>query len=777
MKINYTDEQLKAAYALNLCTVSISQIIDYNDINIMEQEYEGILNNLNLEQMPKDEALLKILKQILDTITFFRIEDGDKKMIEKEYQHKIKNAIWSAVPNIGMFVGATPLTAVLSLANTVGTGYMNYRRAKADASLDFEKEMWELERTAIEQFNGLRRELFDTAWRLSASHNFPDCLRLTERQIKQYNNILMDDDLLRKYARLDSIKENFIAYPPFWYYFGNTANSIACSQLDISDSTRALYKEKAKEHFMQYRESNQQGLLREDPISASCALELVDLLDFNNDRENIIELLNEAVKFSGKSNDVMQLAALSFLKLNDYEDAANILNQLVNEQYNTTLNAQILSSLLVSSYMYTKSLEAKGSYEILSNQVGIQYLYPMPKDENTTSYELNAQFINMQREVLRKKYMFVLKAFSDKYNKRFTDIIPSIEDFSSHIEIPFMHKKVVDKNYQLSKVFNNARKTEEYIEILKDAEIDLSIMDLLNDLFDSCSALEFVTSSVKERLAIDIEVAIRCNRQKLNDLLDKVNNNTLNYFDMQHLLEIKLSLFTSEFLQTLKDEIEKYISSRTEMQDFTNAEQNLIEFCIKEELPDPSLAFDQSSYNLISSDEIAQKKRFSIDLLKESSQDPIENLNKPQCMLEIINKYKNDIILSEENASFFTRDNPKTERYFSNSSKLNDKNSLMTDTLAILDNKTLKNDYDLIFTTYGIVSIKNGSVKKAVPYSKVSLQTGKTTYLNIDGHYENEFVNIENLYNLISELKKHEDEIPSNLQGFTFPDIKLPFNK
>ena len=59
----------------------------------MEQEYEAILNNLNLEQMPKDEALLTVLKQILDTITFFRIQEGDKRMLEKSYQQKVKNAI------------------------------------------------------------------------------------------------------------------------------------------------------------------------------------------------------------------------------------------------------------------------------------------------------------------------------------------------------------------------------------------------------------------------------------------------------------------------------------------------------------------------------------------------------------------------------------------------------------------------------------------------------------------------------------------------------------
>ena len=33
----YTDgEKRRAAYALNMCTVSISQIIDYDDLNILE---------------------------------------------------------------------------------------------------------------------------------------------------------------------------------------------------------------------------------------------------------------------------------------------------------------------------------------------------------------------------------------------------------------------------------------------------------------------------------------------------------------------------------------------------------------------------------------------------------------------------------------------------------------------------------------------------------------------------------------------------------------------
>ena len=38
-EIQVTEEQIQAAYALNLCSVSVSQIIDYNDIYILQYNY------------------------------------------------------------------------------------------------------------------------------------------------------------------------------------------------------------------------------------------------------------------------------------------------------------------------------------------------------------------------------------------------------------------------------------------------------------------------------------------------------------------------------------------------------------------------------------------------------------------------------------------------------------------------------------------------------------------------------------------------------------------
>lgn len=62
----------------------------------------------------------------------------------------------------------------------------------------------------------------------------------------------MDQDEVRKYERLEAIKDDFEAYPPFWYFIGNAANYIAGSNLKLSDSLRSEYKNKAIQYFEKF---------------------------------------------------------------------------------------------------------------------------------------------------------------------------------------------------------------------------------------------------------------------------------------------------------------------------------------------------------------------------------------------------------------------------------------------------------------------------------------------------------------------------------------------
>ena len=779
--MEYTKEQLKAAYALNLCTVSVSQIIDYNDVTIMEQEYEAILNNLNLEEMPKDEALLKILKQILDTITYFRIEEGDKKFIEKDYQQKMKNAIWSAVPNIGTFIaGGSLFTIAVSLASQVGIGYMNYRKEKAQIDLEHEKELWQLERTAIDQFNGLRRELFDTAWRLSAAHHFPDELRLTERQIHQYDDILMDSDLLRKYYRMDAIKGAFLAYPPFWYYFGSAANEIARSDLNLTKEAREQFRLEAVDHFRQYRKSDEYGLLREDEIKASCALELVDLLDTEKDLDEILELLEEAVRVSGNAKDVLQLAAMTYLKLGEQDRAAELLSQLVNEEYNTVLNAQLLSSIYVHRYAQTGSDKILFHYEVLSNQVGEHFLYPLKKDETLSPLELEEEFITSQKENLLLKYRMVLESFRKKYTISYGKILPAANPMEVLSDLYFdgSEASIAERKYQLRRVFSNEEEGEIYKERLRESEMNYALLDLLNEMFDSLCFLDVLDGSLQSYLARDIEQALAGKRDQINTYMKLIEDNEIDLFGIYKLLELPFDTFVGTFFKNLSACVEYYVASRNEMQDFAIAEDNLVEFCNREELPNPNDIFG-SRDNLPAVVEAVPRRRFGAELFGEEQESTKTVLSERNEVKEIFENYRARILINREEAELLTMGNPKIARYFRSNNRLKDNGWLMANTIAVLDDLTKRGDFDLIFLLNGVVPVKKGVPKKLVKYTEIQWIGGKFSHLDIHGVYERPGVDEAMLYQMMQELTPFMREAADSddSDDNKHPKFKIPFQK
>jgi hypothetical protein len=448
----FTERQkLEAAYALNLCTVSVSQIVDYNDIYILEQEYDAILNNLNIQNIIHNETMLSVLKQILNTITFFKIQEEDKKFIEKEYQVKMKNAIWSAVPNLSVVIASgNPITMAIGMATQIGIGYMSYRKNKSALATEREKQEWELQRSAIEQFAALQRELFETAWRLSDRYNFDDRLRLTEKQIKQYNRILTDPDPLRRYERLDTKSSIFEAFPPFWYYKGNAAREVAAKFTDNDDIT-ITYKAKALENYRKFDEIYVE-LMREDLIAASCALEHIALLDIKKDADEIKKMLNKAMRFAGENFDVLQIAVLNYIALGQHDSAKDILRRLVNEDYNVSLNGLLLSRI------YCKWDKNKVEYDILHDRIGEKNVIPWIEDDG----EADKKYIeSRQHESIIRFYQF-MDLFTLKYRDRYYQAV----------------------------AYNKALKLQNRLEWCLNTDITQILIDNLNEYFSYLSTMD-----------------------------------------------------------------------------------------------------------------------------------------------------------------------------------------------------------------------------------------------------------------------------------------------
>ncbi|MBS1471666.1 MAG: hypothetical protein HP023_14100 [Lachnospiraceae bacterium] len=392
----------KAALALNLCTVSVSQIVDYQDVNILQQEYDAILNNINLQEIIKDETLLDALKKILDTVTFYMIHDREKEILKKEYEQNLKAALLNAFKPGAIFVSGGPWTIAAGAAAMVGTGYLNYRTAKAQARLQHEKEFFRLENSAIEQLHGLRRSLFETAWRLSDTYDFPDEWRLTERQISRYNEILMEPDAHRRYDRLDVINNIFSAFPSFWYYKSRAALEAAHHYQDSSELHNE-FRNKALEALNKYQEIYL-PLMREDIIAAQAALDHIALLDPKKDKEQILQLLNLARTHAGCNYDVLQLCIINYLNIEESEQAILLLRTLINERYNVYLNGRILSRI------YNEQ-NYRAGYDLLVARVGERNVLPWSTDMQEAlnkSQEMQCKEIKTRAKELTTRY-FELK--------------------------------------------------------------------------------------------------------------------------------------------------------------------------------------------------------------------------------------------------------------------------------------------------------------------------------------------------------------------------------
>ena len=624
-------DQLKAAYALNLCTVSVSQIVDYKDLNVLEQEYELILNNLNLHNMPKDQALLHILRQILDTVTFFRIYEGDKMMLEKKYQQKIKNAIWNAIPSFALVAFGDPYTFAMSMIASVGMGYMNYRKEKANTLTEREEQEWTLQRTAIEQFNALRRELFDTAWRLSDSYGFDDKYRLTESQISQYNSILMDSIPLRKYERLDSIKDNFEAYPPFWYYLANAAMDVVNvykNETAFGDNISAInkYTQLAEQNYQKYLDKDI-DLLRNNYIRSACDLEyaalLLDSLPRIEENEKKLRLckinylIDDAIKHCGSKLDILQIASIYYLKINKAEEATKHLRKLVIENYNTKTNSQLLSFIYLQETVFdtNKFIPNTLKYKELVQFTDRTNLIPWVDSEKELTKDhlrnINELFLNNQKNKLYSYFEAIVNTIFHKeiisYNKElynrhymdandafFEDTINAIKERDEEYKKLYSREDewkrftaelsgntiIISLNKHINKLLRSLDKLVQVAFNLNiDPEKDLaSIKEVLTKKHFSFKEISFdeAKSSITDESII----------QQIKYLKNKIEKNEFDFEDYLRLSSLTLTTIMEKFIEDFVMNFwTKVIAPKNAYKELVNIESNFSDFCNVEGLP------------------------------------------------------------------------------------------------------------------------------------------------------------------------------------------------
>lgn len=386
-----SDEE-KARYqtiqSLNYVVVALTHIITYNDRVVLDQEYDIIINNLNLRAIP-DEEIIILLQDLLDLLTRSKISDREREFIEERYERNINNALKNAVRSGISGIQFTPnmYATLASGIMSAGSVYFNYRDQIDQFRIERKGQEWEIEKDTLLRLNDFRRNLLRSSWRLLKEYDIPDNWRLTESQLSNYSDILRDPDIRRRHSRLTRIENDFQMYPPYWYYRGRAAQVIS----NHADAYKSF----------DYFNNKRMAIYRKDPFAASVAMCLIMLEMDNASIEKTLSNLKLLVdNSSDKDWANLLFAALKYAQIGRIENARELITRNLENGHSSTFGSSETIDVLLPSLLENNNPdEFKRMMDnvIMANTVSnydMLRLYGKMQNKDILRH-INAEFQNM----------------------------------------------------------------------------------------------------------------------------------------------------------------------------------------------------------------------------------------------------------------------------------------------------------------------------------------------------------------------------------------------
>ncbi len=310
---NKDQAQLQVLQSLNLIAVSLTHIMTYNDKVVLDQEYNTIINNLNLSNIP-DADIITLLQELMDLLTSSKIQDHDREYIltrfDKNIQNELKNRVRSRIFDTDLVLN--PYAGVLIAVLRTGSFYFNYRSQMDTYAKEKEEGKWAIEAKTMQGLNSFYKKLLKYSWELMRRYNLPDEWRLNEKQLRDYTDILKEPDIERRYRKLERIENSFQKFPPYWYYRGQAAQEIGKN-------------EAALDCFNKFQKINQK-ILRKDPYAASVAM-CKTMLKVEQSNSGMLKSDLDLILANSDDTDWGNIlfAALQYGRIGDSDTAAKLI--------------------------------------------------------------------------------------------------------------------------------------------------------------------------------------------------------------------------------------------------------------------------------------------------------------------------------------------------------------------------------------------------------------------------------------------------------------------
>jgi hypothetical protein len=334
----FSDEASQTAKALNYCHMSLFKIVSYNDRIVLDEEYNEIINNINLTKI-RDEEIIDLLKSLMDAISKFKLDEGDKAIFMKEYEEQVRNALYESIGNMAsptILASGNPFIGAATMLVNAGSAYANYRNNMDVYKRGLDKKLWELEKSAILELNDVRKDFLSSYWKLMKKYQMPDKWRLTEKQMGFFVETTKDKDPNRRLRQLTRIEGDFEAYPPFHYYLGQTAQELKFNKMALQ----------AYDNL----EKGQMGFFREDSLYSSTLMNKIQMLNPASDRDAILRHLKTMTEQSPLDGRKNLFVGLWYVQLGKYKEARERFQTNIDNNFNVTTNKMLLGDAYLGEH-------------------------------------------------------------------------------------------------------------------------------------------------------------------------------------------------------------------------------------------------------------------------------------------------------------------------------------------------------------------------------------------------------------------------------------------
>lgn len=334
------DEKARnAAITLNYLHGSLNKIILYNDKIVLENEYNNIINNINLTVID-DKELIDTVTGLMDTLTNFRLTEMDREQFKKEYQQKLENSMNDALMGASSIRGSNPVEMAVNAVLGMGNAYLSYKTTQTNLKNDLNKSDYELDKNVLRDLNTIRKEFIVTYWGIMKKYNMPDKWRISENQFERFINILKSEDNDIKYNKLIRMKEELEILPMFWY--------------ELSLISRKLNKKDEELIYITKYEELNDKLLRDNSLYSLLLANKASYLNINTEQNQLKDILESIMKVDSLNGNRKIFVALKYKELGLVKEADKLLSENIDDNFLPIINKKLKLDLYLNNNITNK---------------------------------------------------------------------------------------------------------------------------------------------------------------------------------------------------------------------------------------------------------------------------------------------------------------------------------------------------------------------------------------------------------------------------------------